>query len=1358
MDLKPFLSTADQFGQTRLNLDLDTASLASVFLIRNGVERTILECEIESLFTIRFTRHDLVTPANNHPGEPFNDHPFGAIEYRIRPGLNPTKTSQTNPDGSLSFIYKGLAVSDFLLPRDPAMPALPAFGPIDVTLTFSRSDQGWIDLDLTFTYPVDMDEVSSSIAWETRLTYPQIAFKNSASVEGIPLTSHELLFPGGPLGTLADVHANVLRNKLDNGFGQLIRIQYAALHKRSKVVGGINNISGLALSSTDEIGQRKDLVYQRNSDFSRLKNLLSLPIHLLTLIDGKTGFVRPKHVSDDKPAAFTLSRGDANGFRGAVMKYRLRAFQVDGVCADARVGWVDAASVYRNWVMTRQPSFFKKPARTTHGPVDKLSPFTIISNYALDGQAVGPDQGRPVHQWLEVHPVDGAHPDTGPDNANASLEEVLTLVRQQMESETNWVTVNTSNQLASRLAGSCRQPNLINLFARSKQNTLLHCAWTGSIWRNWEDLGGSIKDTPASVSWNTSRVDVFARGGNNLLRKSWSHASGWTQNWEDVGQPKPTVNVTMSPAVASRGANRLDCFVRGSDGAIWHRAWTGSGWQPWNSWGSPRGIASAPAAVAWSENRVDCLVRGNDNSLYLRALHLGVLSNWFSLEKPVGVDLQSDPAIASWASGRLDVFAWGTDNRLWHRSFNGERWTDWEQLAHLTSAPCAVSWGRHRVDYFMLDGETVKQKWLDQEASLEAQIWGFEMGGFYHYLGGFPPVTNVVSSDNSKFRRALDSLTSQRIVPSITTDPLAPLFNRGRFRGHLRRSGTTWNDSVTVGFPERIARYKEEHDGKGPITVLKINGQPDDPRVFLVKQNPLFGEHQPNVKEAEDLVPEEQRHDPWGPGQWSGALSNRFYNAAMRPICANEVVANKYLTEWTHQVFAQGARLVEFMKVIWGVMGCYHTGHTHLVSVSPSLNEYDNVMGQGAWPIQRLIRTWQQLRQKGAAADASINKSADPSFALTCEGAPFEMQLPYVDEFYHRNLLFQYVYSSRISPKMSLTNVDSYIHPGYQETPVPGKVMSPANQLYMMLPERDDEAPPSFEDWKTKSEEIATYFNIRNGLQPIAYPTDPNDSTSTYTYRRCVQDYFNLRSAIFNLGTSAVLGERILLNSTWLEAPNQYLAEAIAFAVKAAKLHQTFREFFREGYWLGTTAISQGQQLLWAWNAPFRQFRDVDPLVRKLYEDHEVDGDPDADPPVAPIKLDVFDFISRATDKQVIRPVGKAHYEPEELVAATLVSAEKIQQNIWQLDGAFGRELLYVFANVGNSAASGAKALKFQYSRGLEGQTPPDDQWKRTIYEFSGSGRNSPLTTNRPTLVRLGDWETVSIPERSLLAIRVTRL
>jgi Repeat of unknown function (DUF346) len=75
--------------------------------------------------------------------------------------------------------------------------------------------------------------------------------------------------------------------------------------------------------------------------------------------------------------------------------------------------------------------------------------------------------------------------------------------------------------------------------------------------------------------------------------------------WEDLGGI-----LLEAPNCVTWGANRIDCFARGTDRAMYHRWWDGSTWGGWEDLGGI--ILEAPNCVSWSVNRIDCFARGTD--------------------------------------------------------------------------------------------------------------------------------------------------------------------------------------------------------------------------------------------------------------------------------------------------------------------------------------------------------------------------------------------------------------------------------------------------------------------------------------------------------------------------------------------------------------------------------------------------------------------------------------------------------------------------------------------------------------------------------------------------------------------------
>jgi hypothetical protein len=51
---------------------------------------------------------------------------------------------------------------------------------------------------------------------------------------------------------------------------------------------------------------------------------------------------------------------------------------------------------------------------------------------------------------------------------------------------------------------------------------------------------------------------------------------------------------------------------------MWHKWWDGSSWSGWENLGSPmgNGLRSKPTAVSWGPNRIDCFAKGQDNAMW----------------------------------------------------------------------------------------------------------------------------------------------------------------------------------------------------------------------------------------------------------------------------------------------------------------------------------------------------------------------------------------------------------------------------------------------------------------------------------------------------------------------------------------------------------------------------------------------------------------------------------------------------------------------------------------------------------------------------------------------------------------------
>ena len=232
--------------------------------------------------------------------------------------------------------------------------------------------------------------------------------------------------------------------------------------------------------------------------------------------------------------------------------------------------------------------------------------------------------------------------------------------------------------------------------------------WTwGGNWnsprdyQHFERAGSPVRPIPAQAgaavaSPAAGTVELVWRSPTGSVLHRRRTVAGWSAASNLGGYSAST------PDLTTWGDGRLDAFVLGSDGAIWHRhrATTGGAWTPWASLGG--GFRSGPAAVSWAPGRIDVFGRGLDDALWTNAWTGTGWTGWRSL----GGRITSDPDVASWAPGRLDVFARGVDGAIWHRGHAGGAWFPWDSLGGTTaSGPGVASRSPGRIDIFAVGSD-----------------------------------------------------------------------------------------------------------------------------------------------------------------------------------------------------------------------------------------------------------------------------------------------------------------------------------------------------------------------------------------------------------------------------------------------------------------------------------------------------------------------------------------------------------------------------------------------------------------------------------------------------------------------------
>jgi hypothetical protein len=244
---------------------------------------------------------------------------------------------------------------------------------------------------------------------------------------------------------------------------------------------------------------------------------------------------------------------------------------------------------------------------------------------------------------------------------------------------------------------------------------------------------GSINgDISITVQWGTGLGDLGDSGGP-LLCNGLISAIAWGFPDSGTGLDYTPVDAqwitntaaddSSEPLVSSTawGSGRLDAFVRGLNGAVYHKAYDNSispnqsWWPSETDWEYLGGFTTGtPEVVSWGPNRLDIFVRGGDiqtadsgggMSLYHKAWDG---SQWQPSQtdwQPLGGIVASHPAAVSWGPNRVDVFGVGTDGQMWHQSGDGSNWNGWEQLPAPPSGAflgpaSAVSWQSLGLDVF----------------------------------------------------------------------------------------------------------------------------------------------------------------------------------------------------------------------------------------------------------------------------------------------------------------------------------------------------------------------------------------------------------------------------------------------------------------------------------------------------------------------------------------------------------------------------------------------------------------------------------------------------------------------------------
>lgn len=261
------------------------------------------------------------------------------------------------------------------------------------------------------------------------------------------------------------------------------------------------------------------------------------------------------------------------------------------------------------------------------------------------------------------------------------------------------------------------QPNVVSAFEYLPNRNTVYCMTDQSALTSWANFAGSTEYAVAGLISPQGTIHGFVRGMNGAL---WHRQGDNTtmSTWENLGGQQQG-----APVATAMDSGRMDVFVRGMNNAIFQRTWNGSAWEPWANLG---GVASTPpAAIASGSNRIDLFIR-DESGVPQHRWWDGTWHDWESL----GGHIQGAPVAIVTGSGRMDVFARGMADTVYQRTWNGTVWEPWVDLGGSTSfIPSATSWGSNRIDLFIRGAdETLQHRMWDGTwhawESLNGQVVG----------------------------------------------------------------------------------------------------------------------------------------------------------------------------------------------------------------------------------------------------------------------------------------------------------------------------------------------------------------------------------------------------------------------------------------------------------------------------------------------------------------------------------------------------------------------------------------------------------------------------------------------------------
>ena len=281
-----------------------------------------------------------------------------------------------------------------------------------------------------------------------------------------------------------------------------------------------------------------------------------------------------------------------------------------------------------------------------------------------------------------------------------------------------WGLTSTRVPQGAPVHAVSRAANKLDIFFTDQDGRVMSAAWEPSMpnwWQGFWHIQGGMAAAGApvtAVSRGANKLDIFVVGTDNrVYTAAWRPDTGW-QGWWRIGNISVPHRSQIS--VVSRSADHLDIFATDVSGRVMSAAWQPSFADGWHGWWHIQGGMAAPGAPVGAAvrgpNQLDIFVVGTDGRVYTAAWQPSFTDGWHGWWRvgntrfPAGGHVNA----VSRSANKLDIFAIAnggeTMTAAWEPAFT-DGWHGWWHIQGGRGRPGApihaVSRSANKLDVFV---------------------------------------------------------------------------------------------------------------------------------------------------------------------------------------------------------------------------------------------------------------------------------------------------------------------------------------------------------------------------------------------------------------------------------------------------------------------------------------------------------------------------------------------------------------------------------------------------------------------------------------------------------------------------------